>query len=144
MRLESPVVFLIDPSGPEPVYRQLMDQVRLALAGGDLVPGDELPSTRSLSSELGVNPMTVSKAYGLLEIEGLVRRRPGLPLVVAPDAAEGRDRRRREALAEVLAPVAEVVRRLDLDAETACKALKESLEASEQEHARTSDADGKE
>ena len=47
-----------------------------------LAAGEEIPSTRALSLKLGVNPMTVSKAYGLLEEERLIEHRPGLPLVV--------------------------------------------------------------
>ena len=59
-----------------------MDQVKFHIASGLLKPGDELPSTRALSSQLGVNPMTISKAYSHLERDGVVKRRPGRPLVV--------------------------------------------------------------
>jgi GntR family transcriptional regulator len=76
------VLIVVDPSSGVPVFRQVMDQVRFHIASGLLRPGDELPPTRSLSAELGVNPMTVSKAYNLLERDGVLVRRPGRPLVV--------------------------------------------------------------
>ena len=72
----------IDHHSGVPVFRQIIDQVRFHIASGLLSPGDELPSTRSLSSELGLNPMTVSKAYSLVEAEGIVERRRGRPLTV--------------------------------------------------------------
>jgi GntR family transcriptional regulator len=57
------MLIVVDPHSGVPVYRQLMDQIKFHIASGLLKPGDELPSTRALSSELGVNPMTISKAY---------------------------------------------------------------------------------
>ena len=73
----------IDPREGTPIYRQIMDQVRFAVASGVLGAGDELPSTRALAARHGLNPMTVSKAYGLLEMEGLLERRRGDGLFVA-------------------------------------------------------------
>ncbi len=77
------MLIVVDPSSGVPVFRQVMDQVRFHIASGLLRAGDELPPTRSLSAELGVNPMTISKAYNLLERDGVLERRPGRPLVVA-------------------------------------------------------------
>jgi len=68
---------------PEPIYRHLVDQVRLRMAAGQLVARQEIPSVRELAQELAVNPMTVSKAYSLLEFEGVLERRRGLSMVVA-------------------------------------------------------------
>ena len=76
------MLIVVDPHSGVPVYRQLMDQVKFHIASGLLKPGDELPSTRALSSQLGVNPMTISKAYSHLERDGVVKRRPGRPRVV--------------------------------------------------------------
>ena len=71
-----------------PVFRQICDQVRFQVAAGVLRAGAEIPSTRDLGERLGINPMTVSKAYASLELEGVLERRPGLSLVVR-GAAEG-------------------------------------------------------
>lgn len=108
------MLIVVDPHSGVPVYRQLMDQVRLHVASGLLSPGDELPSTRTLSAQLGVNPMTVSKAFGLLEREQVLERRPGRPLTVASrDAARGREDRL-ELLRESLRGPATLARQLGL------------------------------
>ena len=54
-------------------FGRLSTQVKFHVVSGLLAQGDALPSTRALSAQLGLNPMTVSKAYSLLEAEGLVR-----------------------------------------------------------------------
>jgi GntR family transcriptional regulator len=64
--------FHVAPSSGVPIYRQLLDQVRAQIATGRLAPGDFLPSVRQVAGELTVNPMTVSKAYSLLERDGIV------------------------------------------------------------------------
>lgn len=68
-------------SGP-PIYRQIVDQTCQLIASGQLLPGELLPSVRVLAGDLGINPMTVSKAYTLLEHDGIVARRRGLGMVV--------------------------------------------------------------
>lgn len=93
--MDTPIQFQINPGSPEPIYRQLMDQLRRRVAAGQWTAGQELPSVRELALELAVHPMTISKAYGLLEIEGLLERRRGLPMVIAggharPTAARDR------------------------------------------------------
>jgi GntR family transcriptional regulator len=79
--------FSIAPSDPTPIYRQIVDQVRRQMAGGQLRPGMELPSVRALAQQHAINPMTVSKAYSLLEAEGLLERRRGMGMVVAGQGA---------------------------------------------------------
>src|SRR5689334_11605060 len=73
----------IDPSSGLPIYRQIFDQVRRMIAAGSLKTGDRLMSVRELSSTLAINPLTVTKAYGELEREGLVEMRRGLGVYVA-------------------------------------------------------------
>jgi GntR family transcriptional regulator len=76
-------LFTLNPSSGIPIYRQLVEQVRRLVAGGQLPPGAELPSVRELAQLHAVNPMTVSKAYALLEAEGLLERNRGKPMTVA-------------------------------------------------------------
>jgi GntR family transcriptional regulator len=76
------LLFSLHPESGIPIYRQLMDQVRRLVAGGQLPPGAELPSVRELAAQHAVNPMTVSKAYALLEAEGLLERNRGKPMTV--------------------------------------------------------------
>ena len=75
-------MFSLHPESGVPIYRQLMDQVRRLVAGGQLPPGAELPSVRELAAAHAVNPMTISKAYALLEAEGLLERNRGKPMTV--------------------------------------------------------------
>lgn len=77
------MLFDVQPSLPVPIYRQIVDQVRRKVAGGQLRPGEALPSVRRVAEELAINPMTVSKAYALLEAEGLLRRERGVAMTVA-------------------------------------------------------------
>lgn len=109
------MLIVVDPHSGVPVYRQIMDQVKFHVATGLLRPGDELPSTRSLSSELGINPMTISKAYSYLEKEGVVERRPGRPLVVKALETDEARRRRVDRLRETLESTVRVVRQLGIE-----------------------------
>jgi len=76
-------LFTLYPESGIPIYRQLMDQIRRLIAAGQLQAGAELPSVRDLAVEHAVNPMTISKAYALLESEGLLIRNRGKPMTVA-------------------------------------------------------------
>lgn len=73
----------IQPSAPEPIYRQIAEQVRRLVAGGQLAAGDVLPSVREVASVHAINPMTVSKAYSQLEAEGVLERLRGKGMAVA-------------------------------------------------------------
>lgn len=77
-------MFILNPHSSAPIYQQLVEQVRRMVAGGQLAPGTELPSVRELAQEHTVHPMTISKAYSLLEAEGLLERHRGKPMRVAP------------------------------------------------------------
>lgn len=73
----------IDPSSGTPIYRQIVDQVRQAVASGVLRPGDRLPSVRELAVELAVNPNTIAKAYQELERDGVIETPRGKGSYVA-------------------------------------------------------------
>lgn len=115
----APQLFSITPGSTEPIYRQLVEQVRRLVAAGQMIPGDELPSVREVAAALAVNPMTVSKAYGLLETEGLLARRRGLGMLVAerPRAARGAAERA-ALLRPTLERAAREARELELDPDT--------------------------
>ena len=76
-------MFILNPQSGVPIYRQLLEQVRRMVAGGQLTPGTALPSVRELALLHAVNPMTISKAYAMLETEGLLERHRGKPMTVA-------------------------------------------------------------
>jgi GntR family transcriptional regulator len=75
-------LFSLHPGSGVPIYRQLIDQIRRLVAAGQLRSGAELPSIRDLAVKYAVNPMTISKAYALLEAEGLLMRNRGKPMTV--------------------------------------------------------------
>lgn len=91
-------MFTLDPHSGIPIYRQLQEQVRRLVASGQLKAGAELPSVRDLAVVHAVNPMTISKAYSLLEAEGLLRRNRGMPMTVAARrrAVESPERRMKQ------------------------------------------------
>ena len=66
------------------MYRQIVDQVRMAAATGVIPPGHALPSVRSLAEQLVINPNTVAKAYGELVRDGVLESRQSLGYFVAP------------------------------------------------------------
>ncbi len=76
-------LFVVHASSGVPIYRQLVDQVETLVAGGRLRPGDLVPSVRQVAAALGVNPMTVSKAWSRLEADGVLIRDRGRGMVVA-------------------------------------------------------------
>ena len=67
----------VDLKSGVPIYRQIIDQVKSAIATGTLGPGDRLPTVRQLSVDLSVNPNTVSRAYNELDLTGLVETHMG-------------------------------------------------------------------
>lgn len=76
-------MFALNPSSGVPIYRQIVQQARHAIAVGRVKSGERLPSVRAIATELGINPMTVSKAYSMLEQAGVVLRQPGIGMVVS-------------------------------------------------------------
>jgi len=68
----------LSPENPDPMYRQVLDQIKDAIASGDLQPDELLPSIRELALALGVSVITIKRAYQDLESAGLIRTRRGL------------------------------------------------------------------
>jgi len=106
--------FHINPSDATPIYRQIVEQVRRQVASGQLRAGAEAPSVRALAQEHAINPMTVSKAYSLLEAEGLLERRRGMAMVVADVKPVSRTRQRLSLLEPALRAAARQAAQLGL------------------------------
>ena len=62
----------LDLSGEVPIYQQIRNKIVMGIASGKLAAGEKLPTIRTLADEMGVNMMTVSKAYQLLKQEGYI------------------------------------------------------------------------
>jgi GntR family transcriptional regulator len=99
----------------DPIYRQLRDRMVEMILEGVYAEGDALPSVRQVSSDLRINPITVSKAYQMLVDDELVEKRRGLGMYVG-DGARQRlmDRERERFLTEEWPLVLERIERLDL------------------------------
>jgi GntR family transcriptional regulator len=122
-------MFSLNPHSGIPVYRQLIDQVRRLVAGGQLRPGDALPSVRELALTHALNPMTISKAYSLLEAEGLLERQRGKPMTVAeqPHRRESKTERL-QRLQPVVEQLATAARQLQLSPTDVLGAVRRALE----------------
>ncbi|HWU77427.1 MAG TPA: GntR family transcriptional regulator [Rhodanobacter sp.] len=90
----------VQPASSEPIYRQIVEQLRRLIAGGQLSAGELLPSVREVAGFHAINPMTVSRAYGLAESEGLLERLRGKGMVVASTRRSSQSESRRLALLE--------------------------------------------
>lgn len=115
----------IEPSSPDPIYRQIVGQITRLISAGQCVPGTRLPSVREVAAAHAINPMTVSKAYALLESQGLLERQRGKGMLVAgasPHASPLHSRL--EALQPALLELARQAHQLDLDADQVIEALR--------------------
>ena len=90
--------FQIDSASRMPIYRQLVAQIREAVARGRLAPEERLPSVRDLSRQLVINPNTVARVYTELEREGVLNTRPGLGVFVAQPRTDLTKRARKDRL----------------------------------------------
>jgi len=92
------VFVVLSPTHPDPMYKQVTDQIKDAIASGDLKANDRLPSVRELSEALNVSAITIKRAYQDLETDGFILTRAGLGSFVA---SVKRDALRERKLAEV-------------------------------------------
>jgi GntR family transcriptional regulator len=118
--------FDITPSAATPIYRQIVEQVLRMIASGQLRPGDSLPSVREVAMQHAINPMTVSKAYSLLENDGALTRLRGVGMAIAQTAQADTDKL--DLLRPALAAAAQIVRQLRLSDEDAHALLQSCLD----------------
>ena len=90
--------FHVESASRMPIYRQLVAQIREAVARGRLKPEERLPSVRDLSRQLVINPNTVARVYTELERDGVLNTRPGMGVFVAQPKNELTKKVRRERL----------------------------------------------
>jgi DNA-binding transcriptional regulator YhcF (GntR family) len=108
-------IFEVNPTSGVPIYRQIVDQVHALVAGGTLQPGDMLPSVRRVARDAAVNPMTVSKAYSRLEVEGVVQRVRGQGMEVLPPGQNGTLDQRKQQFRQTIEPALHRARQLGLN-----------------------------
>lgn len=120
------------PEDGLPIYLQIIRHVKRAIAAGTVQAGDELPSRRVLSAQLGVNPNTVQKAYKLLEDEGIISSRSGAKseIALSPELVE---QIRRQLLEQEAGLLVRALRQAGLEKEAALALLERLWEENEEE-----------
>jgi GntR family transcriptional regulator len=89
-----------------PVYRQIIDQVRGAIASGSLTAGDQLPTMRQLAVDLAINPNTVVRAYKELELGGLLETHQGTGTFISTKSIPRAEAERERQLNQIAADAA--------------------------------------
>ncbi len=96
------MAFRIDSKSGVPFYRQIIEQVKFAIARGELRPGDRLPTVRQLAVDLSINPNTVIRAYRELEIEGVLETQQGSGTFVGQQKPQVDELERQRMLDQIL------------------------------------------
>ena len=96
----------VDPKSSVPVFLQIVQEVKAAIARGRYQTDEAIPSVRQMAAEIIVNPNTVARAYRQLEREGVIYTRRGLGVFVHKDARAACSGDRREAMQSRLAELA--------------------------------------
>ncbi|MCG8570623.1 MAG: GntR family transcriptional regulator [Spirochaetes bacterium] len=94
--------FVLDSKSGIPVYRQIIQQIELAISTDELKVGDQLPTVRSLAIQLKVNPNTVAKAYSELEIRGLVNTQVGSGTFISEKRVEMSEIEKKQKIEEIV------------------------------------------
>ena len=95
-----PSVFRVDPHGGAPLYVQLSEQIKRAVAVGSLLPGERLPTVKALALELTINPNTVARVYRDLERQGVISTAAGRGSFVNDAGTVGQAQRAAHDVAE--------------------------------------------
>lgn len=93
--------FRLDLHSGMPVYRQIIDQVRVGIASGALTAGDQLPTVRQLAVDLAINPNTVLRAYRELEFGGLLETQQGTGTFITQKKVKRDDAERARQLSQL-------------------------------------------
>lgn len=126
-------MFILNPHSGIPLYRQILEQVRRQVASGRLKPGDILPSVREVAMSHAVNPMTISKAYSLLQAEGLLEHNRGKPMTVASRSrAQSPLNKRIEQIEPLLEQVALAAKQLQLSQAEVSRLLRRKWEQTDE------------
>jgi len=94
--------FSLESANGIPIYRQIIRQIEYGILAKRLVPGDRLPTIRALAVELKANPNTIARAYGELEIRGILTTQVGSGTFIADKRPEGDEDIREQKIQEVL------------------------------------------
>ncbi len=111
-----PTIFSVDPRSGIPIYLQVIEQVKRAIALGTLAPGEQLPTVKALALDLTVNPNTVARAYRDLERDEVIETSPGRgSFVRAGEAPLDAQRAAKDVAASALGDAVRTARSFGLD-----------------------------
>ena len=119
---------VLSPSNPDPMYRQVTDQITDAIAAGDLKPNDKLPSIREMAEALKVSAITIKRAYLDLEYEGFILTRAGLGSFVAEIDRESLRTRKLGELRQELARILRTGAKFGISADDVVRLIREAEE----------------
>jgi GntR family transcriptional regulator len=108
-----------------PIYRQIVNQVKYLVASGLLQPGEELPPIRTLALQLRVTPNTIVKAYGELEISGVIHKRQGSGTFVSDTRPQLAIRERRRVIEQRIDALLAEAHQLNFTAEEILKMVRD-------------------
>ena len=112
---EEGINFTLDPANGAPIYRQIIQQIEYAILSGRMRPGDRLPTIRSLAVELKTNPNTIARAYGELEIRGILATQVGSGTYIADKKPVVEDDSLNRKIREVLSRFVQEMRDLGVE-----------------------------
>jgi GntR family transcriptional regulator len=115
----------INLSDGVPIYRQIVNQVKYLVASGLLQPGEELPPIRTLALQLKVTPNTIVKAYGELEISGVIHKRQGSGTFVSDSRPQLAVRERRRVIEQRIDALLAEAHQLNFTADEILKMVRE-------------------
>ena len=117
-------MLLVNPKSKQPLYEQLVEQLRRQLYLGVVEAGQAMPSVRQLATELGINPNTIQKAYRRMEAEGMIISVPGKGSFISDNLADMLKKQRDEQLEKTRQHI-RTCREMGLDMETIEKLMEE-------------------
>ena len=122
-KMKDKFFIVVSPLNPDPMYKQVTEQIKDTIAGGILKPEEKLPSIREMTRELGISEITIKRAYADLEHEGYIFTRSGLGSFVADVSKE---KIRGEKLAEIRQELIKILKsgeKFDISADDIIEAI---------------------
>jgi GntR family transcriptional regulator len=121
--MDRDINFSLDVVNGIPIYRQIIQQVEYAILSGRMKPGDRLPTIRSLAVELKINPNTIAKAYGEMEIRGILSTQVGRGTYISDKKPVPEEDERNQKIQEVLGRFVQEMQNLGVSKEKLIKLI---------------------
>src|SRR6187200_462124 len=126
-----------------PIYRQIVNQIKYLVASGLLQPGEELPPIRTLALQLKVTPNTIVKAYGELEVSGVIHKRQGSGTFVSDSRPQLAVRERRRVIEQRIDALLAEAHQLNFTADEILRMVRERRTAMDESTAEPAEANKK-